>query len=217
MSSRVLPLGPKPSDYFEHPRADLVARLPRPLGRVLDVGCGAGAVGGSLRAAGAAELVGIERDAAAAQRARATFDAVWEGDVERLLEAPPDAAKFDTVCCYDILEHLYDPAAVAWRLRTMTVRGGHLHVSIPNARHLSLFLDLVVKGTFGYRTFGHRDVTHIRWFTRRDIVTLLEDCGWTVLDVATHRFPRGRATITALSGGTARDYFAVQWYVLCRA
>ena len=43
--SSVLPMGGKPADYFENPRTDLIERLPRPMGRVLDVGCGAGGVG----------------------------------------------------------------------------------------------------------------------------------------------------------------------------
>ena len=43
----------KPPGYFEQDRGELVRRLPRPLGRVLDVGCGEGKTGRSLREAGA--------------------------------------------------------------------------------------------------------------------------------------------------------------------
>lgn len=95
--------------------------------------------------------------------------------------------------------------------------GGVLHISIPNARHLSLILDLVVRGTFGYQPVGHRDATHLRWFTREDIVRLVEDGGWTVTEVTTHAFRPGRALITKLSRGYAREFFAVQWYVRCQA
>lgn len=217
MPSKILPLDGKPASYFEHPRADVVARIPRPLGRVLDVGCGAGHVGASLRAAGATQLVGIELDSQAAARARATFDMVYEADAERALEQLISNQRFDVICCYDILEHLYDPEQVLRGLHSVAALDGILHISIPNARHLSLIRDLVLRGTFGYELFGHRDATHLRWFTKSDIVTLVEECGWTVTEVATHSFKPLRALITKVSGGYAREFFAVQWYVQCRA
>jgi hypothetical protein len=55
-----------------------------------------------------------------------------------------------------------------------------VHVSIPNARHWTLLRDLGLRGTFGYTPAEHRDVTHLRWFTRSDLVELLESTGWTV-------------------------------------
>jgi 2-polyprenyl-3-methyl-5-hydroxy-6-metoxy-1,4-benzoquinol methylase len=212
-----LPLGGKSSEYFEHPRADLVAMLPSRLRRVLDVGCGAGNVGRTLRAAGAAELVGIEMDRDAARRAREVFDVVHEGDAQRVVTGLSAEEPFDVICCYDILEHLYDPETVLRQLLAIAAPGGVLHISIPNARHFSLILDLVVRGTFGYQPVGHRDATHLRWFTREDIVRLVEDCGWTVTEVTTHLFRPGRALITKLSRGYAREFFAVQWYVRCQA
>jgi methylase of polypeptide subunit release factors len=60
----------KPAGYYAQERSDLVAELPRPIGRVLDVGCGEGGVGRALRAAGAAEVHGLEVMAEAADSAR---------------------------------------------------------------------------------------------------------------------------------------------------
>jgi 2-polyprenyl-3-methyl-5-hydroxy-6-metoxy-1,4-benzoquinol methylase len=215
MTRPVLPLGPKPDDYFTNARADLIERLPRPLGRVLDVGCGAGHVGRGLRAAGASELVGIELNRSAAATARSVFDRVIEEDAEVALAGLAEQT-FDTICCYDILEHLYDPGSVIDNLRRVVTPGGHLHISIPNARHFSLLLDLVVHGTFGYSEHGHRDATHIRWFTRRDAEALVRERGWQVEGVETHPFKPGRAALTRLTGGYASEYFAVQWFLLCR-
>ena len=53
-------------------------------------------------------------------------------------------------------------------------------MSVPNASHISLLRDLILRGTFGYEPAGHRDATHIRWFTRRDIVALIGEAGWQV-------------------------------------
>ncbi len=214
MDSSVLPLGGKPPDYYDHPRADLVAQLPRPLGPTLDVGCGVGGVGAELRRAGATHLTGIELDAASARAARGVFDEVLQDDALAAATGLADAS-YDTIVCYDILEHLFDPATVLRELHRAAAPGGHLHVSIPNARHASLIRDLYLRGTFGYAPYGHRDSTHIRWFTRRDIERLLAECGWRVTDVATHPFKRYRQVLTTASGGALRELFAVQWFVLC--
>jgi len=70
--------------------------------------------------------------------------------------------------------------AVLRQLRGLAAPGGRLHISIPNARHFTLIADLVLRGTFGYRDWGHRDSTHLRWYTRRDLVAMVERGGWRV-------------------------------------
>jgi 2-polyprenyl-3-methyl-5-hydroxy-6-metoxy-1,4-benzoquinol methylase len=174
-------LGDKPAGYYEQDRAELVRLLPRPLGRVLDVGCGAGGTAGPLREAGAERLVGIELDTSAAERARTRFDAVLVGRAEDALAGLDE--RFDTILCYDLLEHLPDPASFMHALGAVAAERARLHVSVPNARHWSLARDLVLRGTFGYGDAGHRDKTHLRWFTKRDLVDLLETAGWPVVAV----------------------------------
>src|SRR5215207_3199179 len=101
--------GTKPQTYYTQERPELVALLPGRLGRVLDVGCGGGGVGRAVRPR-ADELVGIERDADAAELARTVYDRVLLGPVEeRLADAGGD---FDTILAYDVLEHVVDPRAL---------------------------------------------------------------------------------------------------------
>ena len=168
----------RPVGYFEQDRAELVDLLPRPLGRVLDVGCGQGRTAHSLRAAGADWISGIELDADAAAVAAGVYDAVRVGSAEAGLDGLDGL--FDTILLYDVLEHLVDPWELLRRLHEVAAPGARVHVSVPNARHWTLLRDLVLRGTFGYTPAEHRDVTHLRWFTRRDLVELLESTGWTV-------------------------------------
>ena len=168
----------KPEGYFEQDRAELVRRLPRPIGRVLDVGCGEGRTGSSLRDAGASWISGIEIDPEVAKRAAGAYDEVRAGPVETELDSV--TGPFDTVLLYDVLEHLVDPWEVLRRLHAVAAEGARVHVSLPNARHWSLLRDLALRGTFGYTAAEHRDVTHLRWFTRRDLVELLSSTGWVV-------------------------------------
>ena len=203
------------SGYFENDRADVVAKLPRPVGRVLDVGCGAGGVGRSLRAAGADGIVGIEIHAPSAERARGILDEVHVGAVEQVLADGRLQGPFDTFVLYDVLEHLVDPAAVLSALAPLAAPGARAHVSVPNARHWSLVRDLVVRGSFGYAEWGHRDRTHLRWFTRRDIEALLAATGWPVADSSAAVFGHD-ATLDRATRGALREFLALQWHVLAR-
>lgn len=204
----------KPDGYYALDRADVVAELPEPIGRVLDVGCGEGGVGRALRARGATAVWGVEAEPVAAERASATLDAVVSDTIEEALASGALERPFDTICCYDVLEHLVDPAAVVRGLSTLASPGARLHVSVPNARHFSLLRDLVLRGTFGYTEWGHRDETHLRWFTRRDVVALLEDNGWRVRWWRPNVFRRRDRTADRATFGLAREFIALQWHVL---
>jgi 2-polyprenyl-3-methyl-5-hydroxy-6-metoxy-1,4-benzoquinol methylase len=202
----------KPAVYYRDERADLVGLLPHPLGSVLDVGCGGGANGPGLKAAGAERLTGIEPVSDAGESARESYDEVLLGTVEEHL--PKLTGPFDTILCWDVLEHLVDPWAVLRDLRAIASEGGRLQVSLPNARHVSLFYDLIVRGTFGYRELGHRDNTHLRWFTRRDIEEAVEGAGWVLNST---RRDAGRRAIGKLGRRIAPEFFTVQWHLLATA
>jgi SAM-dependent methyltransferase len=193
----------KPASYYRAGREDLVAMLPRPLGRVLDVGCGQGAVGRVVRAEGASEVRGVEIFPEAAAVAAESYDQL--------------GGEFDTILCYDVLEHLVDAEAVLKLLRARAADGGRIHVSVPNARHLGLVYDLVRRGTFGYTEFGHRDATHLRWFTRRDIEAAVRDAGWTIQASGPNPF-RGRdEPFNRATRGMLKEFIALQWNVLAVA
>ena len=203
-----------PRSYFEQSRPELVAQLPAGrLGRLLDVGCGAGGVGRALRDR-VDQLVGIELDTEAATRAREVYDDVRTGRAEDVVVDL--AGSFDTILAYDLLEHLAEPGRLLGRLREVAAEDALLHVSVPNARHWSLVRDLVLHGTFGYTDWGHRDQTHLRWFTRADLVNLLESAGWHV-EQTLHAplTPAGRAA-ERLTRGRSAEFLVYQWSALSR-
>ena len=203
---------PKPADYYSVARTDLVAQLPRPLGRVLDVGCGTGATAGALRAARPDRLVGIEINPQAAAEARERYDEVLVGGAEDVLGEMDE--RFDTVLCYDVLEHIVDPWRVLEEIARVTSPGARLHVSVPNARHLSLMFDLVVRGSFNYQSWGHRDDTHLRWFTPRDLDAAVTKAGFKVQARSHPPISATRRVLGALTGGRSTEFLVWQWQVL---
>jgi 2-polyprenyl-3-methyl-5-hydroxy-6-metoxy-1,4-benzoquinol methylase len=207
----------KPAGYYGEGRADLVALLPRPIGRALDIGCGEGAVGRVLLAEGAASVHGVEIFPEAAAVAQEAYDDVVVAPVEVALTGDELPAGFDTILCYDVLEHLADPGLILKLLRQRAAPGAHLHVSVPNARHLGLVRDLLLRGTFGYTEFGHRDTTHLRWFTRRDIETAVTEGGWRIVASRPNPF-RGRdKPFDRATRGHLSEFIALQWNVLAVA
>ncbi|MGI9116934.1 MAG: class I SAM-dependent methyltransferase [Gaiellales bacterium] len=204
----------KPAGYYGNPRTDLLERLGRPLGRVLDIGCGRGATAGYLREHGATRLTGIEIHEESAQRSDEVFDEVLHGAVETELGRAD--GPFDTVLAYDVLEHLVDPYAVMRDVRAKTAPGGQFHISTPNARHWSLVRDVALRGTFAYDEYGHRDITHLRWFTSKDLAAALRDAGW-IVDLVDHQdvHPLTRFANRA-TRGLLMEFMVYQWSVIAR-
>lgn len=197
--------------YYANTRDEIVDALPRPIGAVLDVGCGSGGVGPGLRRAGATRLTGVEVVPEQAALAKSHFDEVFALPVEEALQQLE--GPFDTILCLDVLEHLVDPERVMADLHRIAAPGARLQVSLPNARHVSLMYDLIVKGTFGYTDWGHRDRTHLRWFTKRDIVDAMERTGWAVQRVSHPELHKSRR-LDSLTNGRSTEFLVGQWYVL---
>jgi SAM-dependent methyltransferase len=175
---------------------------------VLDVGCGSGGSAPSLRAAGAEWISGIELDDRAAAAAARVYDEVRTGPAERELAAVSEP--FDTILLYDVLEHLVDPWELLRQLQRVAASGARVHVSVPNARHWTLLRDLAFRGTFGYTPAEHRDVTHLRWFTRRDLVGLLESTGWTLDGVDFGALRPLSRRLASLTRGRSPEFLAYQ-------
>jgi 2-polyprenyl-3-methyl-5-hydroxy-6-metoxy-1,4-benzoquinol methylase len=217
--AKTLPLEKRSANYYAQERANVIAELAAPLGRVLDVGCGQGGANLPLRAAGATEIVGVEILPEAAALAAERYDHVEVGDAQEALRRV--GGSFDTILCYDVLEHLVDPEAVLLRLGALAAApGARLHISVPNARHYSLVRDLMLRGTFGYTEWGHRDATHLRWFTRRDMRDLLQETGWeidsTLSSLELRLRELGLRAPRRLVNGVGGEFFGRSWYVVAR-
>lgn len=158
-------------------RDDIEALLDAPR-TVLDVGCSVGTLGASIKARTGARVVGIEMSEPMGAQAGERLDEVFVGDAERLMaEGALAGRRFDTIIFADVLEHLVDP----WRMLRSAVAllepGGSIIASIPNVRHLSTIWDLTVNGRWPMRDRGIHDRTHLRFFTRADIIDLMTGVG----------------------------------------
>ncbi len=179
------PLSPVDEAYYGTPRAEVVQFLGEPMPqRVLEIGCGTGATLAALKKMGSRYLCGVEiNDAAAEQaRARGVIDEVLVGDADSHLRRFEDGS-FDLVVASHVLEHLNDPWATAREIHRVLAPQGRLIGAIPNVRHMSVVMPLLFSGSWHYSQSGILDRTHVRFFTREGIRSMLEQAGFSDLDL----------------------------------
>jgi 2-polyprenyl-3-methyl-5-hydroxy-6-metoxy-1,4-benzoquinol methylase len=202
---------------YETARPDIQAHVPAGARRILELGCSVGALGAALKQRNAASVLGVEIDADYGRLAAAVLDRVVVGDVEQFLAGPvPPEAPFDTLIAADVLEHLVDPWRALERASAWLTPGATVVVSLPNVMHWVGLLRVIGGGRWPRDDAGVFDRTHLRWFTMRDAVELLEGAGLAV-ETLEPRYP-GTGVRLALSkalGATPlRRLLAVQWIVV---
>ena len=161
---------------YESVRSEIVDLVPAGARGVLDLGCSTGWLAAALKERGPVEVVGIEKEAAYAEEARAHCDRVVVSDVEAV---PKDLGRFDCLVAADVLEHLVDPWETLDAYVAMLEPGCRAVISLPNAAHWTTFAALA-RGTWPRRPEGIHDATHLRWFTLRDAIALCEGAGLAV-------------------------------------
>ena len=185
--------------------------------RALEIGCGAGGNATWLRDHGATRIVGIEVDSASAQQAGEVFDLVLSEPVETGLAKLDEM--FDLIICADVLEHLVDPWTTVRALAEVAAPGGTLVASIPNIRFARAIWQITLGGGFEYSTEGTFDRSHLRFFTRRNIETMLVGGGWSPRRWGyskSRRLARLRSALWTLTSGRSGEFLAYQWYVSAR-
>jgi len=142
--------------------------------RLLDLGCW---VGFLLAEAGARgwEAVGVEPSQFASGYARDRLGLdVRTGD---LLTSPLPLEHYDAIVMGDVIEHLPRPGEALDRMAALLRPGGVAWMALPDAG------SLVARG-LGKRWWSVIP-THVQFFTRDSIRTLLERHNWEVLEIAT--------------------------------
>ena len=144
--------------------------------RVLELGTGPGTVTRILHSKGC-KVTGVEMDPESLAMCAPFCERTLQANLEDPLWHQSLAGeKFDVVLCADVLEHLRDPQPLLSLLPQFLNETGCVLISLPNASHLTVVASLMA-GRFPYQTKGLLDKTHLRFFGREDIQTLLSDCG----------------------------------------
>lgn len=183
--------------------------------KILDVGCGSGALGAKLVAQGK-EVVGMEQDARLSDQASRSLTKVITGDAcQQAL--PFEQGYFDAIIYADVLEHLVDPLALLRQQRKYLKPQGEILVSLPNIRYYKVMDQVFFKGVWDYTDAGILDKTHLRFFTLVTMKELLARAGYEIVDMQRHivasSFYKG---LSALLLGAGKDLLTYQYYFKAR-
>lgn len=164
-------------EEFARRRAFLLAEV-RPGLRLLDLGCGDGALAAAARAAGA-DVVGADIAQGALDRA-AALDPGLE-----LRLAPPhgplplEDGSVDVVWSSEVIEHVADTARWLSEVRRVLAPGGRLLLTTPFHGRLSLAVTALTGPERHFDPQGQ----HLRFYTRRSLAGLLAEFGFDEIEV----------------------------------
>ncbi len=209
--------------FSSHARALEVVRRAGPRS-LLDIGCGPGHVAKLCEAMGV-RVTGIDRESPLP----GSVSDFHQWDLDRT-PLPVDALAFDMVLILDVIEHLANPEDFLVSLRNASDRSAseeptRVVITTPNVAFASIRLNLLL-GRFNYAERGILDITHKRLFTRRSLLSTLEDCGYRAEWIGGIGAPfdavmggRIGRFLGIVSGALARLWpamFAFQFLVVCR-
>jgi 2-polyprenyl-3-methyl-5-hydroxy-6-metoxy-1,4-benzoquinol methylase len=153
--------------------------------RVLDVGTATGILARLCPEKNLA-FYGIEPNSDWAKIAWPDYQNIFVGFVE---EAPPEYLEnYQAVLLADVLEHMPAPETVLKKLVERQTSECVFVISIPNIANFVVRLSLLV-GQFDYTDRGILDRTHLRFFTRRTLIEMVNRCGLKIESIQATPIP----------------------------
>lgn len=210
------------STYSSFIRHEIISLIDSPKTspiRVLEVGC---ACGGTLLKIKDlypnAEMFGIELNENSAKIASTFADVIHE-NIEHQLSYPN--AYFDYIIFADVLEHLVEPWKVVELMKSYLKPRGSMLVSLPNVMHHTVLKELI-NGSWTYTDAGLLDRTHLRFFTKNEIIKMFDAANYKQIAMYSSKQPVSKADkefINKISTLSLADDFSEQastYQYICR-
>jgi ubiquinone/menaquinone biosynthesis C-methylase UbiE len=160
--------------------------------RIVDVGCGDGAGLGRWCQMHGVDYLGLDVSTTALEKARQI--GLDTQKIEDAADLPMPSASEAAMACFEVFEHLVDPADAAVEIHRVLEPGGILIATVPNAAYWVRRGELGILGRFNpygdalSRQAPWRD-PHVRFFTRTSIASMLRVAGFDSVTVTAEGHP----------------------------
>lgn len=210
----------KSKKYFSNPRFDLIGLIPKyATNRILEVGAGSCETLLEIKKLRLAqEVVGIElMELKGSNQENPGIDRLIIGDIEN---SDPDLPEnyFDVILCGDVLEHLVDPWSILKKLSRYLKEKGIIIASVPNIREYHILYRILFLADFRYSDRGILDRTHLRFFCKKNIISLLTSSGFLPVSVYSifklDKAQKKNRLIDKLTFGLVSDFLTSQYVVV---
>ena len=146
---------------------------------VLDVGCATGYLGSWLKTTRHCAVDGVDAVAEDLEIAKHRLNRVYLRDLDK-----PDWAhgleQYDVILMMDVLEHLRMPQRTLQIATTLLCPQGCLIINVPNVANWRVRFELL-RGRWEYQETGILDRTHVYFFTRRTLETMLRENNFEII------------------------------------
>ena len=163
--------------YSQYARTDMVNFLPDEYSKVLEVGCNVGNFRQFLSKT--CEYWGVEPFKEAAEIARTKMDKVLVDFYDNVANEIPENY-FDLIIANDVIEHLEKPWDFSQSIQKKMTTNASIVLSIPNVRYYHNLKQLLYLKDWEYKKEGILDKTHLRFFTEKSIVRLMNENGFVI-------------------------------------
>lgn len=209
------------SDYYKHSRPEMLPFVPESAGRILEFGCSGGDFGALVKSRKDCVYHGVEPHEPSAREAEKKLDKVFNCSAEDFFQMPGNQPGFyDVVVFNDVLEHLADPYQLLNQVRPLlNQESGAVMASIPNFLYFYNILEILRTSDFKYREAGIMDRTHLRFFTKKSMVRMFEDCGYKIKSIQGINTPNKQNKFRLLNTfffGKLKDWEFIQYALLAQ-
>jgi SAM-dependent methyltransferase len=158
-----------PLGYYGNPRDDVLALLPdKVIGAALEIGGGDFPTLAFIGRQHECETWGVD-----VRPTSANIDHIITGSFvdQNVFDRIP-AGTFDLVIANDVIEHIADTEQFVANVLSSMAPGAILLLSVPNIRQIRTLYHIFWRGSFPRESAGLYDETHLRWFCKKDIISL---------------------------------------------
>lgn len=164
----------KSINYFTNPRLDVISLIKKKSNqKILEIGAGGGDTIVKIKELGlATEVVGVDvTDLKLSNQKNPLIDSFIIADILKD-DLPFNKNYFDILIMADVIEHIHEPNLFIKNALKYLNDGGIVIISLPNFREYRNLIQIAIKGDFQYQESGILDVTHAKFYCKKNMLEL---------------------------------------------